>query len=124
MNAVEKLEQIARLYDAKEVRRLQQEELIRSVTPVEVREKIDEINEEFMVSDTISPEIERLTQEVKDEVISTKQTVKGSVLMAVLSKGRVYWDDKMLMGYAASHPEILPFREEGSPSVSIRKVSK
>lgn len=124
MNAVEKLEQIARLYDAKEVRRLQQEELIRSVTPVEVREKIDEINEEFMVSDTISPEIERLTQEVKDEVISAKQTVKGSVLMAVLSKGRVSWDDKMLMGYAASHPEILPFREEGSPSVSIRKVSK
>jgi hypothetical protein len=27
-----------------------------------------------------------------------------------------------LLGYATTHPEIVPFRTEGAPSVSLRKA--
>ncbi len=42
--------------------------------------------------------------------------------MAIYSKGRMSWDGKRLDGYATAHPEILAFRSEGQPSVSIREV--
>ncbi|MCG3145996.1 MAG: hypothetical protein HONDAALG_03775 [Gammaproteobacteria bacterium] len=49
-------------------------------------------------------------------------TVKGAALSAVYAKGRVSWDNKALEGYAVAHPELLAFRSEGAPSVSIRGV--
>ena len=44
------------------------------------------------------------------------------MLQAVFNKARIKWDDKKLQGYAVSHPEVLRFREEGSPSISIRTM--
>ena len=51
------------------------------------------------------------------------ETVKGDHLQAVWSKGRASWDDKALMGYTKAHPELLEFRKQGEPSVSIRSTS-
>ena len=59
---------------------------------------------------------------VKTAVLMFGGTVKGTGLMAVYAKGRTSWDGKRLDGYAAAHPEILAFRSEGQPSVSIREV--
>lgn len=61
---------------------------------------------------------------VKDLVLELGETVKGDQLMAVWTKPRVSWDVKSLDGYAAAHPEILPFRHTGQPSVSIRPVRR
>ncbi len=62
------------------------------------------------------------TKFVKTYVLIFGATVKGAGLMAIYSKGRMSWDDKRLDGYATAHPEILAFRSEGQPSVSIREV--
>jgi len=59
---------------------------------------------------------------VKTCVLFFGATVKGAGLMAVYAKGRMSWDGKRLDGYATAHPEILAFRSEGQPSVSIREV--
>jgi len=59
---------------------------------------------------------------VKNHVKELKESVKGASLHAVYSKGRVSWNDDALKGFAAVHPEILPFRKEGEPSVAIKSV--
>ncbi len=61
-----------------------------------------------------------IEQQVRESVLNTRETVRGISLMVVYTKGRVTWDTKALDGYATGHPELLPFRKEGDPSVSIR----
>ena len=63
-----------------------------------------------------------LEDQIKRAVIAHGATVKGAALSAVYAKGRVSWDNKALEGYAVAHPELLAFRSEGAPSVSIRGV--
>ena len=72
----------------------------------------------------VDANITALTAEIKAAVIAEGKTVKGSVYMAKYVKGRDGgWDTAALTGYAAAHPEILPFRKpDGAPSVSICKV--
>lgn len=97
--------------------------LIDSVLTQEIKEKLAEIDAEFQ------PKIEQLSQEksmleaaIKQEILEAGRTVKGTYHSFVWSKPRVSWDTKALDGYAAAHPEIVQFRTEGSPSVSVRKA--
>jgi hypothetical protein len=57
-------------------------------------------------------------------VLKNGATVRGSYLMAVWSKGRVSWDDKGLSNYAQAHPDLLQYRKQGDPSISIRKSER
>jgi len=59
---------------------------------------------------------------VKAGALEIGATIKGSRLQAVFIKGRVSWDTKALDGYAMAHPEILPLRSRGEPSISIRVI--
>ena len=51
---------------------------------------------------------------VRESVLLAGETAKGRAVMAVYVKPsiRVTWDTGRLDGYAAAHPEILPFRSE------------
>lgn len=60
--------------------------------------------------------------EIKEAVLAGKASVKGSSLHAVYSCGRVTYDSKGLDALAVVVPEVLKFRKEGDPSVSIREV--
>jgi phage host-nuclease inhibitor protein Gam len=72
----------------------------------------------------LSSEISGMEAGIKESVIDLKESVRGSRLHAVYAKGRVSWDNGKLEGYAAAgHPEILDFRSEGKPSVSMRTVA-
>lgn len=111
----------------------QQQELIDSVLTPEILAKVQEIKAEFapkfeaLENDAAylekKQEADALTEEIKSETIAAGETVKGSLLMAVYSKGRVSWDTKALDGYCVAHPEVEQFRKVGEPSVSIRKIS-
>ncbi len=46
----------------------------------------------------------------------------GVHLHAVFSQGRVTWDTKGLDRFALSHPEVVKFRKQGTPSVALRIV--
>lgn len=144
MNTIEKLEKLAELNDfletfeqrkndTRELLDAERQALINSVLTPEILAKVEEIKAEFEPKFAALESDEKynvskaaaslLTDEIKAEVIQAGSTVKGSCLQAVYAKGRVSWDTKALDGYAAGHPEIAPFRKEGDPSVSIRKVA-
>ena len=101
----------------------QKQALIERVLTPEIKDLLAEIDAEF------DPKIAELNQtkaileaQIKEQVIIASQTVKGSLHQFVFSKPRVSWDTKLLDGYAMAHPEILHFRKEGNPSVSVRGV--
>jgi hypothetical protein len=72
--------------------------------------------------DTSAERITALTDEIKREVLDHGTSVKGAHLQAVYSRGRVTWDTKGLDRYTVEHPEVLRFRKQGEPVVSLRTV--
>jgi hypothetical protein len=121
-----KLDQLADLQAGIDACRLQYQEQRDAILTAEIRARLDEIDSREK-ADTAELEAEALvlTAEIKAEVLAAgKGEYKGAHLQAVWSRGRVSWDDKQLAGYAAAHPEILPFRKEGAPSVAIKAVGK
>ena len=102
---------------------LEKKSLLESLYTPEIKARIAEIEEEFSGKvESVGEKINHLENEIKQLVIAHGTSVKGSVLQAVLSKGRASWDTKSLKEYAKviGHPEILSFYKEGEPSVSIR----
>ena len=62
-----------------------------------------------------------LEEATKKLVLELGYTVTGTEYQAVFSEGRVTWQTDHLDGFAEAHPEILKFRNQPKPSVSIRK---
>lgn len=123
MNAIEKLNALYEKKAALEVVRLEKEKLIDGVLTPEIRKQIADIEAEFSDKTmAVTADIQALEGEIKQEVVSGGETVKGDYLMAVFAKGRVSWDTKALDGYVAAHPEVAQFRKVGEPSVSIRAL--
>lgn len=123
MNVTDKLNQLAEMQAATDAIRLHFEELRDSLIPQEIKDKLAEVAAEEQTALSAANEgIAKLTNEIKAEVLQVGATVKSERLQAVYSNGRVSWDTKALDGYAAGHPELLQFRKEGEPSISIRAV--
>jgi predicted transcriptional regulator len=124
MNEVEieqKLDQLAEFQSERDVAMLEKQRLLDEIYTAEIKARMAEIEAEFSnKTEAVNKNIAALEAEIKQAVITHGASVKGSVLHAVFAKGRVSWDTKSLDGYAAAHPELLSFRKEGDPSVSIR----
>lgn len=118
---IEKLDRLADMIAQTDVLKMHFDKLRKSVITPEIQAALDEIAEEEKTAlDAMSAGIDSLTAEIKAEVSTAGTSIKGANLHAVYAKGRVSWDSKRLDGYAAAHPEIIEFRKEGAPSVSIR----
>ena len=61
-----------------------------------------------------------LENEIKASVKDRGESVKGTFLRAIFNRGRVSWNTKGLVGYSVANPEILAFRKQGRPYVSLR----
>jgi len=68
--------------------------------------------------------MDTVKEQIQDKVAVLGETVAGLTKQAVYTKPRVSWDTKALDGYAAAHPEIVPFKTVGKASVSIRAVKE
>jgi len=102
---------------------LQKAELADAVLTTEIKAQLAEIDAEFAgKTEAVNANIAALETEVKQAVVEHGTSVKGTFLHAIWNKGRVSWDTRSLDGYAVAHPELLSFRKEGEPSVSLRKV--
>ena len=66
--------------------------------------------------------VKTLQDGIKAAAVEVGETVKANHYMAVFTQPKPTWDSGKLEGYAAAHPEILAFRTEKNPYVSIRKV--
>ena len=94
------------------------------ITP-EIKAQLENIDREIdPIIEKFNARVAELADLIKAEVIAAGQTISGEHHQAVYSKPRVSWDSKGLEGYAVAHPEILVFRTEGSPSVSLRVRGK
>lgn len=122
---LEKLNRLEEFHAQQEALGAQKEELIDQVLTPEIKARLAEIEAEFsQKAEGLASNLESLEAEIKAETLALGETVKGSRFQAVWTKGRESWDGKRLSAYAASHPEVLEFRKQGEPSVTIRRVGK
>jgi Asp-tRNA(Asn)/Glu-tRNA(Gln) amidotransferase A subunit family amidase len=67
--------------------------------------------------------IAKLTAEIKEAVIAEGKSVKGKAYQAVYVKGRVTWITDMLDGMIVAFPALAKARKEGTPSVTLRRIT-
>lgn len=100
------------------------------MTNEELKTKMDELgklmhgmDEEQLKFDAkfrkVTERIGELKDELKDEILSRKETVESECLKAQYRKGAVKWQTNWLEGYSLDHPEIMKFRSEGKPTVAF-----
>jgi CRISPR/Cas system-associated protein Cas10 (large subunit of type III CRISPR-Cas system) len=119
----DKLDKLANFLAQRDVFNLQKKELIDQVLTPETRARLDEIEAEFAGKmEAVEANIAALEEEIRQEALRQGASVKGSFLRVIWHKGRVSWDTKSLDDYAKSHPEVIAFRKQGEPYVSIVKV--
>lgn len=119
----EKLNRLADLQAQKDAIRLRKQELIDNILTPDIKQQIADIETEFATTfASIDTGLIMLESEIKTDVLEYGSSVKGQHLRALWTRGRVSWDTRALDGYAVAHPEILPMRKSGDPSVSIRDV--
>lgn len=119
----QKIDQLANYQAQRDVLELEKQALIDQLIPPEIKARIEEIEAEFKDKcQTVDGNITTLENEIKEEVVRHGATVRGAFLRVVYHPGRVTWDKKSLDAYARARPEILKFRKQGEPYVSIQKV--
>jgi hypothetical protein len=83
--------------------------------------RIQGIVDEFKQRETqLQAEIAQTEGLVKAYVLATGASAHGTYLQATIMAPRVTWDTKALHVYSTLHPDILPYRKVGEPSVTIR----
>ena len=120
----EKLERLTNLHGALDVTRMDYEskraEILRKV-----QAELDALDLEYKpILEAAEGNIAALENEIKTDVLLYGRTVSGGSYHASYTQGRVSWDNQGMTKYAASHPEILQFRKQGQPIVSLRVVNK
>ncbi|HLE23152.1 MAG TPA: hypothetical protein VI701_02505 [Anaerolineales bacterium] len=124
LSIAEKLDRLAKLYTERDSLGAQKQALIDQVLPAEIRDRLTDIEAEFaQKAEAAAANIEGLEAEIKAETLSHGESVRAAGLQAVWNKGRQSWDSKGLANFGEAHPEVLQFRKEGEPSVTIRRAS-
>ncbi len=91
--------------------------------PNKLRAELTRIAKRFAPDlERVATELELRTVQVKAAVLAHGASVKGEKLQAVYVAGRPAWDDRGLRGFALVYPDVLVFRTEGAPSVTLRAV--
>ena len=116
----EKLERLSTLRNAAEFTRLDYETKQKEILK-QIQSEIDALNEEYKpVLEAAQENIAALENEIKTDVLLYGQSVSGGMYRAVYMQGRVSWDNDGMATYALLHPDVLQFRKQGQPSVSLR----
>ncbi len=121
---VHKLNRLADLRAALDLTRMnydaKRSEILKSV-----QAELDALEAEFQpLLEAAEDNASALETEIKNDVLLTGQSVTSDVYQAVYVKGRVSWDNDGITNYARTHPEVLKFRREGQPNVTLRTVGK
>jgi hypothetical protein len=118
------LDRLSDLYAQQEALEAEKQALILKTVPPEVKARLDDIEAEFAgKAQAASANIEELEGSIKTATLAHGESVRGAGFQAVWNKGRLTWDSKGLNAYADEHPEVLQYRKEGEPSVTIRKAT-
>jgi hypothetical protein len=123
-HVVEKLERLSNLRGAAEVARLDYETK-RAEILKQVQSELEALDSEYKpVLEAAEENIAALENEIRTEVLLYGESVSGGSYRASYTQGRVSWDNEGMTKYAASHPDVLRFRRQAQPIVSLRVVNK
>ena len=115
------LDQLSDLESMVDTIRIQKQDAV----PADVRTILADIDAEFdPVIESANQGIRELQNRIRELVIANGMTAKGKFKEARFVSGKTSWNDKMLNGYSAVHPEILAFRKVGQPYVSFYDVKE
>jgi hypothetical protein len=119
-----KLERLADLHAAADLARMEYEAR-RTEVLRKVQDELDALEAEFKPAlDAAEANTAALEAEIKNDVLLRGESLRGSLLQAIYMKGRVSWDLSGMNEYARDHPDVLRFRKEGQPSVSLRPTAR
>ncbi|HET9590210.1 MAG TPA: hypothetical protein VFO91_15600 [Anaerolineales bacterium] len=119
-----KLERLTNLHEAAEVARLNYESK-RAEILKQIQAELDALDAEYEpVLEAAQENIAALENEIKTDVLLCGESISGGRYRASYTQGRVSWDNDGMTKYAASHPEVLQFRKQGQPIVSLRVVNR
>jgi len=115
------LDQLSDLESMVDTIRIQKQDAV----PADVRTILADIDAEFDPAiESANQGIRELQNRIRELVIANGMTAKGKFKEARFVSGKASWNDKMLNGYSAAHPEILAFRKVGQPYVSFYNVKE
>lgn len=119
-----KLERLSNLRGAAELARLDYESKRMEILK-QIQAELDALELEYKpILDATEDNIAALENEIKTDVLMYGKSVTGGSYRASYTQGRVSWDNEGMTRYAASHPDVLQFRKQGQPVVSLRVVNK
>jgi hypothetical protein len=123
-HVTEKLERLSNLRAAADVTRLDYEGK-RAEILKQVQAELDALEAEYTpMLESVDENISILETEIKTDVLLHGESVQGGTFRAVYTKGRTSWDNNGIEKYAEQHPDVLQFRKQGPPSVSLRIVDE
>jgi hypothetical protein len=120
----EKLERLSSLRNAVEFTRLDYETRRKQILK-QIQADLDALDLEYKpVMEAAEENIDALENEIKTDVLLYGESVSGGMYRATYTQGRISWDNDGITRYAESHPDVLQFRKQGQPIVSLRVLSK
>lgn len=123
-HVAEKLERLTNLRGGVDVARLDYEAK-RAEILKQIQAELDALDAEYKpILESAEENIATLENEIKTDVLLYGESVSSGTYRATYTKGRVSWDNEGMEKYAASHSDVLQFRKQGQPIVSLRIVSK
>jgi len=123
-DVAEKLERLSNLRNAAEFTRLDYETK-RTQILKQIQSELDALDTEYKpVLERAEENIAGLENEIKTDVLLYGESVSGGMYRATYTHGRVSWDNEGMANYATVHPDVLQFRKQGQPIVSLRVVNR
>jgi DNA-binding Lrp family transcriptional regulator len=120
----EKLERLSNLRNAAEFTRLDYETRRTGILK-QIQSELDALDMEYKpVLEAAEENIASLENEIKTDVLLYGESVSGGMYRATYTHGRISWDNEGMTKYAALHPDVLQFRKQGQPIVSLRVVNR
>ncbi len=117
---IARLDELSEVRAAVEITRLDYEAKRAEILKA-VQAELDELEAEYQpLLDAAGERAQALEAEIRQAVVECGASVRGAHLQAVYTRGRVTWDNRRLDLYAETHPDIVEFRHQGEPSVSLR----
>lgn len=123
-HVAEKLERLTNLRGAADVARLDYESK-RAEILKKIQADLDALDSEYKpILEAAEENVAALENEIKTDVLLYGESISGGSYRASYTQGRVSWDNEGMVKYAASHPDVLQFRKQGNPIVSLRVINK
>jgi hypothetical protein len=123
-HVAEKLERLSNLRGASDVARLDYDAK-RAEILKQIQAELDALDSEYKpILESAEENMAALENEIKTDVLIYGESISGGAYRATYTKGRVSWDNEGMEKYAASHADVLQFRKQGQPIVSLRIANK